>query len=246
MDNDIAKTDESDQTDKAARRNKVMRRWARFAVVANVIFSLCWLLAAVWQGPAYSSVAHTISDMYAVGAPGAAFLIVFFTLCGAVVMWFAYRSLWPSLREAGWPAKVGVILVAVSIFGLGDLLSLFEQEGCRLADAGCTTELQTANFGGATDATLSTLGVFALMIGGFFLYMAMNRLPEWKSWARPALYVTIAFLVIFLLDGVLGGAGVGGLLERAIALSGAAALSALAIGVLRRTKKAAVPAKAAA
>src|SRR5690349_12996471 len=156
MNNDIAKTNEIDQTDKKTKANKtskVMRRWARFAVIANIVFTLCWLLAAVWQGPTYSSVAHTISDMYAVGAPGAAFLIVFFTLCGAVVMWFAYRSLWPSFREAGWPAKVGVILVAVSIFGLGDLLSIFEQEGCRLADAGCTTELQTANFGGATDAT---------------------------------------------------------------------------------------------
>lgn len=157
MDNTTA-----NKTDMATKR---MRRWARLAVIANIVFTLCWLLAAVWQGPTYDSVAHTISDMYAAGAPGAAFLIVFFTLCGAVVMWFAYYSLWPSLREAGWPAKVGVILVAVSIFGLGDLLSLFEQEGCRLADAGCTPELQTANFGGATDATLSTLGVFAPMVG---------------------------------------------------------------------------------
>lgn len=74
----------------------------------------------------------------------------------------------------------------------------------------------------------------------------MNRLPQWKSWARPTLYVTIGYLVIFVLDGVLTGAGLGGLLERMVALGGAAGISALAIGVLRRTKKESVPVEVAA
>lgn len=94
---------------------------------------------------------------------------------------------------------------------------------------------------GVGETTKSMLGVFALMASGFFLAAAMNRLPRWKSWARPAVYVTIAFIVIFLLDGVLGGTGLGGLLERSIALAGAAGISALAIGVLHRTEKAATP-----
>jgi hypothetical protein len=212
-----------------------MRRLARLTVIANVVFVLAWLLAATWQGPHYSSAAHTISDMYADGAPGAWVLIVVFTLCGATVMLFAIRSLWPALRAAGRPASIGVILLAVSIFGLGDLLSLFEREGCRLADAGCTAAAQTGTFGGVADAVLSTLGVAALAVGGFFLATAMNRLPEWRSWARPCRVATIAFIVLFVLDGILGGTGVGGLMERLIALAGAAGITALAVGVLRRT-----------
>ncbi len=212
------------------------QRWARLAVIANVVFAGSWLLAALWQGPSYSSVAHTISDMYADGAPGAAFLIVMFTLCGIAVVLFVWRSLWPALREAGRPAKIGTILLALSIFGLGDVLSLFEQEGCRLADAGCTTGKQTGTFGGMTDAVLSTAGVAALIVGGFFLAAAMKRLPAWQSWARPTMWATVAFVVLFVLDGVLGGAGLGGLMERLIALAGAAGVSALAIGVVRHSR----------
>jgi hypothetical membrane protein len=212
-----------------------MRRWARLVVVGNIVFVLAWLLAAVWQGPRYSVAAHTISDMYADGAPAAAFLIVFFTLSGAVVMLFAFRSLWPALRPAGRTARVGVLLLALSIFGLGDLLTLFEREGCRLADAGCTAAAQTATAGGWLDAVLSTLGVAALVVAGFLLAVAMRKLPEWRSLARPTCWVTIGFLALFVLDGVLGGTGVGGLCERLIALAGAAGIAALGVGVLRRT-----------
>lgn len=66
-----------------------MRLWARVAIVANVLFMFSWVVAATWQGPHYSVMAHTISDMYADGAPGALFLIVSFTLSGAAVLLFA-------------------------------------------------------------------------------------------------------------------------------------------------------------
>lgn len=213
-----------------------MRRLARLVVVGNVVFVLAWLLAAAWQGPRYSVVAHSISDMYADRAPGAAFLIILFTLSGISVPLFAFWSLWPALRAAGWPARIGVILLALSIFGLGDLLSVFEREGCRLADPGCTGAAQTATAGGATDATLSTLGVLALAVAGFFLAAAMRRLPEWHAWARPTVWVTVALIVVAVLDGVLGGVGLGGLFERLIALVGAGGIAALGVGVLRRTR----------
>jgi hypothetical protein len=215
--------------------NPGIRRWARLVVVANIVFVAAWLLAAAWQGPTYSVAAHTISDMYADGAPGAWFLVVTFTLCGAAVLLFAFRSLWPALRAAGWPARVGVILLGLSIFGLGDLLSVFEQQGCRLADAGCTPEAQAATFGGAADATLSTVGAFALPVCGVLLALAMKRLPQWQSWFRPTVFVAIGLLALLLLDGILGGVGAGGIGERLFALGGAAWITVLGLGVLRRT-----------
>jgi hypothetical protein len=208
---------------------------ARLVVVANIVFVAAWLLAATWQGPNYSVVAHTISDMYADGAPGAWFLVLTFTLCGAAVLLFAFRSLWPALKAAGWPARVGVILLGLSIFGLGDLLSVFEQQGCRLADPGCTPEAQAATFGGAADATLSTFGAFALPVCGVLLAVAMKRLPQWRSWFRPTLFAAVGLLALLLLDGVLGGVGAGGIGERLFALGGAAWITVLGLGVLRRT-----------
>jgi hypothetical protein len=211
-----------------------MRLWARVAIAANIAFTLAWMLAATWQGHRYSTVEHTISDMYADGAPGAWFLIVVFTLAGAGIIMFALRSLWPALRAAGRPAKVGVILQGVSIFGLGDLLSLFEREGCRMADPGCTASKQTGTTGGFLDASLSSMGVLGLAVGGFFLAAAMKRLPAWSSWARPTRIGTIIFIAAGLLNAVLAGAGLGGFCERLIALTGAAGITALAIGVLQR------------
>ena len=62
-------------------------------MVAQVAFVGSWLIAASWQGPRYSVLAHSITDMYAVGAPNGAFLVVVFTLCGGATILFAWLSL---------------------------------------------------------------------------------------------------------------------------------------------------------
>jgi hypothetical protein len=219
-----------------------VRRWAGLAVASNVLFTFGWLLAASWQGPNYSFTAHTISDMYADGAPGAWFLLLVITVCGAAVMMFAWRSVWPSLRDAGRPAAIGSVLLAVSIFGLGNLFTLFEREGCRLADAGCTSSKQLANMGGTLDATLSTLGVVALVAAGFFLAAAMARLPQWRGWVRATRWGTVGILVLFAADGLSQSANLSGLFERLLALGGAVAITVLAIGVRRHTQIADAPA----
>ncbi len=40
-----------------------VRLWALVALVAQVAFVASWLIAASWQGPRYSVLAHSISDM---------------------------------------------------------------------------------------------------------------------------------------------------------------------------------------
>ena len=218
-----------------------IRLWALAALVANVVFVLSWLIAALWQGPRYSVLAHSISDMYAVSAPYAAFLVIVLTLCGAAVILFAGLSLWPSLRPGGWTATVGSILLALSIFGLGDLLSPFERLACRQADPGCTAAAQLANSGGTLDAVLSNVGAFLLVAAGFFLAAAMNRTPGWQRWAGLTRWVTAAIIVFFVATGVSGPIGLAGLAERLLALTGATGIALLAAGVLRNTARPAKP-----
>lgn len=220
--------------DKRARR---MRRWAWWAVAAQVVFVASWLLAQAWQGSRYSFFAHSISDMYAQTAPGGLFLVIMFTLCGAVTMWFTVRSVWPSFRPAGWTGAVGTVLLSLSIFGLGDLLSPFERLGCRLADPGCTASSQVSNAGGAMDSTLSTIGVFAFVLAALLLSFAMRRTPGWEKWAWPA-RVAAALPVVFGLLQSIGG--MAGFFERLIALSGAVFIAALARGIRRRSRRTAV------
>lgn len=228
---------------RAARR---ARRWARVSVAAQVAFVASWILAAAWQGPRYSVLAHSISDMYAVTAPGAAFLVVVFTAAGAATMWFALRSLLPMLRSALGSASgtarglatAGSWLLALSVFGLGDLLTFTERLDCRMADAGCTAAKQTSNLGGTLDGTLTTLGFFLLVIGGFLLAAAMKRAPGWQSLVRTTRWFMVTIIVLFFADAVAQHNGLGGLLERLAALAGAAWIAFLAAGVSRRSRAA--------
>ena len=127
--------------------------WA--TIVANTLFVITFLVAAAWQGRRYSTLEHSISDMYAIGAPHAVVLIVVLTVAGAVTVAFCAFALWPVVRSTGWSGRLGTVALGLSIFGLGDLLTPFERLGCRLADPGCTPDAQTATLGGTLDVALS-------------------------------------------------------------------------------------------
>jgi hypothetical membrane protein len=208
-------------------------RWAWVAAIAQVVFVVSWLIAQAWQGPRYSALSDTISDMYAVTAPGGLFLVVVLTLCGIATVLFALLSVWPTLRPAGWTAAVGSILLAVSIYGLGDALSPFERQGCRIADPGCTAADQINSLGGRLDSILSTIGIFCFVAAAFFLAAAMRRTPGWERAARPTMWFGVGFLVLVLLLAAVESSGVGGLVERVVVAIGAAAIAALAVRVAR-------------
>lgn len=213
---------------------RVLRGWAWAALVAQVAFVVGWLVAAVWQPPGYSVLRHSISDLYAVTAPHAWFLVVLLTLCGAATGGFAWLALRPALRAGGRRAGVGALLLGVSILGLGDLLSPFEQEACQQADPGCSAADQVANAGGTLDGILSTVGLLALAAAGFVLASAMRRAPGWSAAAGPTRVVAVVLVVLLLATGFLGFLGVGGLLERLLALVAALGVALLAREVLRR------------
>ena len=220
-----------------SRRLPGVRFWAWVAIVAQVVFVAAWLVAGLWQGPRYSAVTDSISDMYAVGVPHAGFLMVVFTDCGAATILFALFSVWPALRSGGRAARMGSVLLALSIAGLGDLLSPAERMACRISDPGCTTALQLSNSGGKMDSILSTGGGVLLVIAGFLLAAAMRRIPSWRAWVRPVRWTSVLIFALLVGDALTGGAsGQSGLFERLFAGVAAAALAALAVGILRRAR----------
>ncbi|MGH3294665.1 MAG: hypothetical protein ACRDP7_22990, partial [Trebonia sp.] len=165
------------------------------------------------------------------------FLVVVFTDCGAATILFALVSVWPALRSGGRAARMGSVLLALSVAGLGDLLSPAERMACRISDPGCTTALQLSNSGGKMDSILSTGGGVLLVIAGFLLAAAMRRIPSWRAWARPVRWTSILIFALLVADALTGGAsGQSGLFERLFAVVAAAALAALAVGILRRAR----------
>lgn len=204
-------------------------------MVAQVAFVASWLIAASWQGPRYSVTAHAVSDLYAVGAPHAAFVIVVTTCCGAAVLLFGVRSLLPSLRAGGRPATIGTVLFCLSPLGLGDLLTPFEREACRQADPGCTLADQVSNAGGRLDGNLTSVGIVLLIVAAFFLAAAMKRLPAWRSWAWPTRWTAVVLVALMVATAVSDPAGLDGLFERLLAAVGAAGVFVLAAGIVRRS-----------
>jgi hypothetical membrane protein len=216
------------------RRSASIRRWAQVGIATQVVFVVSWLVAASWQGPRYSVLKHSISEMYAVTAPHPTFLLIVLTLCGAATILFAVRSVWPALRPGGWTAAVGSVLLVLSAGGLGDLLTPFERVACRMADPGCTSAKMVANSGGKLDGNLTTIGVLLFVLAAFFLAHAMRRMPGWQAWAWPTRWTAIlvvAFAVLLAADS-----GLSGLFERLASATAAAAIAALGVGVLRRSR----------
>jgi len=213
-----------------------VRRWAWLGLAAQAVFVASFLVPVLWQGPHYSAVAHTISDMYAVTAPHAGYLVVVLSLCGAATIGFALRSVWSQLRTGGRWAATGSVLLALSIVGLGDLLSPAERLACRMADPGCTATQQLSNTGGQLDNLISSIGVLLLVIAALFLAAAMRRTHGWESWARPTRWTAVLITAFAVASVLTQGAGYTGLFERLVAATGAGALAVLAIGILRRTR----------
>lgn len=213
-----------------------MRTWAWAGLVAQIAFVLSWVVAAFWQGPGYSALSQTISDMYAETAPKGMFLVVVITLCGLATILFALLALRPVLRASGWVATLGCVLLALSIYGIGDALSPFEREACRIADPGCSASDQLANSGGRLDAILSTVGIFLFIGATFVLAEAMKRTPGWQGWAWPARLVGFGFIALLLPLIATGDTGLGGLFERLLAAFGATAIAVTAARVLATTR----------
>ena len=211
----------------------MVRRVAQVAVVAQLVFVASFLIAASWQGPGYSAAAHSMSDMYAVTAPNGMFLVVVFTLYGVAMLLFAALSMWPTLRLARWWAAAGSVVFALSIFGLGNVLSPFERLACRMADPGCSANAQAANAGGALDNALSFPGILLFAFAVFLIASAMKRTPGWQRWTWPARWAGLAFILMLVADIVAYALnlGVGGLMERLLATTGSAIVAAFAWGI---------------
>jgi hypothetical protein len=70
-------------------RDGCLLAWGVVGVVAQAAFMAGWLIAETWQGPRYSPVKYTISDLQAATAPHAWFPIACFAAGGLGTFGFA-------------------------------------------------------------------------------------------------------------------------------------------------------------
>jgi hypothetical protein len=206
--------------------------WGVVGVIAQAAFMAGWLIAETWQGPGYSLVNDSISDMQAATAPHAWFPIVCFAVGALGTFCFAVFGLRPALAGAGKVAAYAPWLLVLSALALGNS---FPQIPCRLADPGCTAQYQLHSAGGLTDAIVSSIAFFVLVITPFPLWRRLAVLPCWRRLKPVMMAARVIGPVSFLALAVsssMASMPASGLIERILVTTCVLWMGALAITLI--------------
>jgi hypothetical protein len=200
-------------------------------VIAQIAFTAGWLVTETWQGPRYSPITSTISDMQAATAPHVWFPVTCLAAGGIGTFCFAVFGLRPALAGAGRVAANGPWLLALAGLAIGNSFPLLP---CMRSDPGCTAHRQLYSPGGMTDAIVATAAFLVLAFVPGPLWQRLKVLPDWQR-MRPvmaAARIICPLCFILLCAASLTGTAQG-LAERALATSLVLWIGALAVTLIR-------------
>jgi len=216
--------------------------WGVVGLLAQIVFTAGWVIAETWQGPRYSPVSNTISDLQAATAPHVWFPIACFAVAGVGTFGFAVFGLRPALRAAGNSAWFAPWMLALAGLAIGNSFPLIP---CQLSDPACTPAYQLGSTGGLTDAIVSGVAFLVLVITPFPMSRRLAANPRWRR-LKPimigALISGPACYALLALSSSLPAMPAIGLIERLLALSCSAWISALAINLVREARRVPPPA----
>ena len=199
-------------------------------MIAQAAFTAGWLIADTWQGPRYSPVNDTISDLQAATAPHAWFAIACFAVGGLGTFGFVVFGLRPALARAGKAARYAPWMLAFSALALGNSFPLIP---CRLADPGCTAHHQLVSPGGLTDAIVASVAFLVLALTPFPLWRRLKVLPQWQRLKPVMMTARVIGPACYLLLAISSSAGTAeGLMERILATSCVLWMCALAVTLI--------------
>ena len=228
----------SQDADGQGQRRNRLTAWSVVGVVAQVAFMAGWLIAETWQGPRYSPIRYTISDMQAATAPHAWFIITCFYLGGLGTFGFAIFALRPALARAGKIAPYAPWMLAISVLALSNS---FPQIPFRLIDPGATGSLQLHSVGGLTDAILSSIGFLALVLTPIPLWRRMAPLPEWRR-LKPVMLAArvlgpLCYVLLAVTSSSSSAGRVQGLAERVLVTVCVAWIFILAVNLISVSRR---------
>jgi hypothetical protein len=218
------------------QQNKGMLFWGVVGLIAQIAFMAGWLIAETWQGPGYSAIKYTISDLQAATAPHVWFPIVCFAVGGLGTFGFAVFGLRPALAKAQKVAAHATWMLAFSALALGNSFPLIP---FRLMDPGANAHAQLISPGGLTDVIVSSIAFLVLVFTPSQLLKRFATLPEWQR-LKPVMITARAVCPIcFLLLSASSIAGsFQGLAERILVTSCVLWMCALAINLISISRRA--------
>jgi hypothetical protein len=205
-------------------------RWGLIGLISEIVAVCTWLVAATWQGPAYSPVHDDISDMGALTAPHAWAYLIPQALAGAGSIAFILFGLRPSLTYDGRAGRSGPWLAALS--GIQDLTDAAFRLDCRAAD-GCDQARATTSWHAQLHSAIGFACVLVLIVTPFVLARRFKRLPEWRRFTVPSVLLGIVFIIGLIAVLAPQTAAYQGLTQRTLAFGGAIWGIAVAARVVR-------------
>jgi hypothetical protein len=208
--------------------------WGTVGIFAQSAFMAGWMIAEAWQGPRYSAIADTISDMQAATAPHVWFIVTCFAIGGVGTFCFAIFGLRPALA-AGRAAPQAVWMLALAGLAIGNSFPLIP---CELPAPGCTAHHQLYSPGGITDAVVATAAFLVLVFTPSQLRKRLVELPEWRHLVPVMTAARVVCPLAYTVLSVAWLTGTGqGLFERALATSCVLWISSLAITLVRLARR---------
>lgn len=211
--------------------------WGVVGVVAQVVFTAGWVVAETWQGPRYSPIQDSISDMQAVTAPHVWVPITCFALGALGTFGCAMFGLRPALGGAGKIAAFAPWMLAFAALALGNSFPLIP---CRTSDPGCTANTQLLSPGGLTDAVVAGLAFFVLAITPFPLWRRLAVLPSWRRLKPVMMAARVlgpASFVLLAVSSSIASMPAAGLIERILATTCALWIFALAVNLIVESRR---------
>jgi hypothetical membrane protein len=205
--------------------------WAIVGLVAQTAFMAGWLIAETWQGPGYSAISDTISDLQAATAPHVWFPVTCFMLGGAGTFCFAAFGLRPALAAAGGAGRHPVWMLALAGLAIGNSFPLIP---CELPAPACTAHQQLYSPGGLTDLTVATAAFLVLVFTPAQFRKPLAVLPAWRHLVPVMTAARVACPLCFIVLGIASLTNTAeGLAERILATSCVLWISLLAVTLIR-------------
>jgi small-conductance mechanosensitive channel len=208
--------------------------WGTVGIVAQIAFMAGWLIAETWQGPRYSVIADTISDMQAATAPHVWFIVTCFAIGSLGTFCFAIFGLRPALA-AGRAVPHAVWMLALAGLAIGNSFPLIP---CELPAPGCTAHHQLYSPGGITDVIVATAAFLVLVFTPAQLRKRLAELPEWRRLVPMMTIARVACPLGWMILSVASLTGTAqGLAERALATSCVVWIASLAITLIQVARR---------
>lgn len=216
----------------------IATEWSgEWSACSLLLFTAGWAATETWQGPNYSLVNDTISNMQASTAPHVWFPIACFALAGVATFCFAVFGLRPALTKAGKPGWYAPWLLGCAAFALGNSFPMIP---CQLSNPGCTAVHQLNTPGGMTDSIVSGLAFLVLVIVPFLLWRRLAVLPHWHRLRPVMMVVGVVGPILFVLLAVSSNQAAMpaiGLIERLLAMTVVLWIGALAVNLIVESRR---------